>query len=67
MNNRKSVRCEVCGSRAELQVVPDDWNDAPASFTITRECTGGCGKTYTPCTPQRMQELTGLPLTGWSS
>jgi hypothetical protein len=46
-------------------VVPDDWNDAPAGFTLTRECFGRCVKTYKKMTPAEMTELTNLPLSGW--
>ncbi len=65
MPNKKTITCEICGSEAELEVVPDGFADAPASFTITRTCTGGCRKIYIPMSAQKMHEETGLPLTGW--
>ena len=34
---KKKVKCEKCGMDAELEVVPDGFDDAPATFTITRE------------------------------
>ena len=61
-----SVKCELCGSDAELLVVSDGFDDAPTSFTITRTCSGPCEKRYLPMTAQEMHERTGLPLTGWS-
>ena len=42
--NRKTVKCELCGSDAELLVVSDGFDDAPTSFTITRTCSGPCEK-----------------------
>ena len=38
--NKKTVKCEMCGSDAELEVVADGFDDAPTSFTITRTCSG---------------------------
>ncbi len=64
--NKKKVKCEKCGSDAELEVVPDSFDDAPATFTITRTCSGQCPKTYQRMTAQEMHEKTGIPLTGWS-
>ncbi len=64
--NRKTVKCELCGSDAELLVVPDGFDDAPTSFAVTRTCSGPCKKRYWPMTAQEMHERTGLPLTGWS-
>jgi hypothetical protein len=34
----KAVRCDKCGMKAKLVVTPDDFEDCPASFTLTREC-----------------------------
>ena len=65
--NKKRIACEGCGSEALLEVVPDGFDDAPARFTITRTCSGGCKKTYAPVTAQKMRELTGLPVSGWQS
>ncbi len=65
--NRKTIKCEVCGSDAELAVIGDSFDDAPASFTVKQTCSGKCGKAYRPMTAQEMHEKTGLPLTGWSS
>ena len=42
--NRKTTECEVCGGNAELQVVPDGFDDAPKKFTVVRKCSGGCKK-----------------------
>lgn len=66
IHNRKTDKCEICGSYAEVKVVADGFDDAPVSFTITRTCSGPCDKTYRPMTAQEMHETTGLPLTGWS-
>ena len=65
---RKKVKCELCGSDAELQVVADGFDDAPKSFAITRTCSGPgpCKKRYCQMTADQMHERTGLPLTGWS-
>ena len=63
---KKTIPCERCGAKAELHVVPDDREDAPAKFTITRECSGVCPTTYLPVTPEQMRDLTGLELTGWA-
>ncbi|MEQ1864537.1 MAG: hypothetical protein ABL996_07770 [Micropepsaceae bacterium] len=65
--NKKNIKCERCGSNALLEVVPDGFDDAPASFTITRTCSGHCPKAYGPVTAQEMHDKTGLPLNGWSS
>ncbi|HYT76901.1 MAG TPA: hypothetical protein VEL79_19250 [Vicinamibacterales bacterium] len=64
---KKTIECEVCGSKATLEVVPDDWKDAPASFTITRTCSARCKKTYMPVSAEKMHDLTGLSTVGWSS
>ena len=64
--NKKTVKCEICGSDAELEVVADGFDDAPTSFTITQTCSGPCEKTDCPMTAHQMHERTGLPLTGWS-
>ena len=64
--NRKTDKCEICGSDAEVHVAADDFDDTPASFTIKRTCGGPCEKTYRRMTAQQMHETTGLPLTGWS-
>jgi hypothetical protein len=64
--NKLTTKCERCGAKAEVEVVPDDWQDAPASFTITRTCFGACPKTYASVTPQQMHEITRRPLTGWA-
>ena len=68
IHNRKTDKCEICGSDAEMHVVADGFDDSPASFTITRTCRGPppCEKTYRPMTALQMHETTGLPLTGWS-
>jgi hypothetical protein len=62
----RKMPCEKCGAAATASVTPADWDDAPKSFTLTRECPV-CGKSYMPLTPEQMHESTGLPLTGWSS
>lgn len=64
--NKKKIKCEMCGSDATLEVVPDGFEDAPETFVITRTCHGSCKKAYGPMTAQEMHEKTGLPLTGWS-
>ena len=66
IHNRKTDKCEICGSDTEVHVAADDFDDAPASFTIKRTCGGPCEKTYRRMTAQQMHETTGLPLTGWS-
>ena len=66
IHNRKTVKCEICRSDAELKVVADGFDDAPAMFNITRTCSSLCEKKYFPMTAQQMHEKTGLPLTGWS-
>ena len=63
--NKKTVKCEKCGSEAVMEVVPDGFHDAPERFTITQTCSGSCEKTYARMTAQEMHEKTGLPLTGW--
>ena len=65
-NPTKTVPCERCGLDATLEVIADDWDDAPASFTLKRTCGGPCRKTYTRLSPQEMNRLTGIPATGWS-
>jgi len=65
--NTKQTKCEKCGKDAIFKVNPDDWDDAPKGFTITRECSGRCHTTYMPVTPEQMHELTGLPVSGWSA
>jgi len=65
MPNKKTITCEICGREAELEVAPDGFANAPASFTITRTCSAHCKKTYMPVSAEKMRELTGLPLTGW--
>jgi hypothetical protein len=65
--NKKTIKCETCGRDATLEVVADGFDDAPPSFVITRTCSGHCKKEYAPMSAQKMHELTGLPLTGWSS
>lgn len=64
--NKLKTKCEHCGLEAEIEVVPDGWADAPASFVITRTCHGPCEKAYMPVTAQEMHKITGLPLSGWS-
>ena len=66
IHNRKTDKCEICGSDADVHVVADGFDDAPASFIIKRTCSGPCEKTYRPMTAQQMHETTGLPMTGWS-
>ena len=68
IRNRKTDKCEICGSDAEVHVVAVGFDDAPASFTITRTCRGQrpCEKTYRQMPAQQMHETTRLPLTGWS-
>ena len=66
IHNRKTGKCEICGSDAEVHVRAEGFDDAPASFTITRTCSGPCEKTYLGMTAQQMHETTGLPLTDWS-
>ena len=63
--NKKTVSCEKCGQKAVLEVVPDGFNDAPKSFTITIACSGLCKKVYCPMMAQEMREEFGLPLSGW--
>jgi hypothetical protein len=65
--NKKTIPCEICGSEALVEVVPDGFYDAPASFVITRTCSGSCKKAYSPMSAKQMHELTGLPLSGWMS
>ena len=65
MSPKKKIKCEKCGSDAELEVVPDGFDDAPAAFGITRTCSGPCQKAYGHMTAQEMHKKTGLPLTGW--
>ena len=67
MPNRRDAECERCGSAVVEEIVPDFWDDAPKRFTMTRTCSGSCRKTYARLTPEKMHELTGLPLTGWFS
>ena len=68
IHNRKTDKCEICESDAEVHVVADGFDDAPTSFTIKRTCRGPrpCEKTYRQITAQQMHETTGLPMTGWS-
>ena len=63
--NKFQVKCEKCGNTAEIHVVADGFDDAPARFTVTRTCGGGCSKTYTPLTAQQMNETFKLPMVGW--
>jgi len=56
----------MCGLDATLEVVADDWDDAPAGFTLKRTCSGSCGKTYTQLSPQQMNSLAGILTRGWS-
>ena len=63
----KTVPCEKCGMKAKLVVTPDDWEDCPASFTLTRECSGRCENTYTKMTPDQMVELTKRDKCGWAA
>ena len=63
--NKKSVKCDNCGGDAELVVVPDGFDDAPATFTVTRTCGGQCQKAYCQMSAQEMHKRTGLPVTGW--
>ena len=65
--NRLETTCDKCGAKAVIEVVPDGWDDAPERFTITRTCSGACPKSYRPVTSSEMHEITGLPLSGWSS
>ena len=65
--NRKTVKCETFGIDGELLVVPDGFDDAPRSFTITKTCSGPYEKRFMPMTAQEMHDRTGLPLEGWSS
>jgi hypothetical protein len=65
--NKRDVACPRCGGKAELEVVADGWDDAPASFTLTVTCSAGCPKGYIPVSAQEMHEKTGLPMSGWSS
>ena len=37
--NKKTIKCEKCGSDAVLEVVADGFDDAPASFTMTHTCS----------------------------
>ncbi len=67
IKNQRELPCERCGSKSEVKVVADGWDDAPESFTITRTCSGGCTKTYTQMTAAKMHAAFNLPLTGWSS
>jgi uncharacterized protein (DUF983 family) len=64
MNSQINIKCERCGLDAVARVTADEWNDTPASFTITRECRV-CGKSYDTMTAQDMHELTGLSKAGW--
>ena len=66
IHNKRQTKCEKCGADAEEEVVADGFDDAPATFVITRTCSGHCQKTYMPMTAHQMHEATGLPLTGWS-
>jgi hypothetical protein len=66
INNRKAIKCERCGKPAQFTVHADGFDDAPANFTATEECDGGCKKRYYPMSAQQMHDLTGLPLAGWS-
>jgi DNA-directed RNA polymerase subunit M/transcription elongation factor TFIIS len=65
---KKTVTCEKCwNSKATLTVTAEGWEDAPKTFTFTRECPA-CGKSYAGgILAENMHELTGLPLTGWAS
>jgi hypothetical protein len=65
--NKKTIPCKTCGKDTLVEVVPDGFYDAPASFVITFTCSGSCEKAYAPMSAQKMHELTGLPLSGWMS
>jgi hypothetical protein len=66
INNKKTVSCERCGGPADLLMVADGFDDAPASFVMTRTCHRGCEKLYVPMTAKEMHDSTKLPLQGWS-
>ena len=67
MNPKRKTQCQSCGSDAEEEIIADDWEDAPASFTLRRTCNGPCKKSYLRMAPNEMHELTGRPLAGWAS
>lgn len=64
-DNEQPTTCEICGGEAVEKTIADTWDDAPSSFTMRRTCRRGCPVGYAKVTPERMHELTGLPLTGW--
>jgi len=63
--NQLRVKCAACGADAILEVIPDGFDDAPATFVMTHTCSGSCRKLYDPISAEEMNRRTGLPLTGW--
>lgn len=66
INNKIQGRCETCSRPAELHVVADGFDDAPATFTVKRMCGGGCKDNYTQMSAKDMSYVFKLPLSGWS-
>ena len=56
---KKPVRCDECGARAELEIVPDSFDEKPESFTLTRTCEGACKTTYLKLTLEEAEQLAG--------
>ena len=63
---KTTVNCATCGLPAVLEVVPDNFDDAPESFTLTTTCSGACPNRYVTMSAQEMHKTTRLPLSGWS-
>ena len=60
MHPKKQIVCEGCGAAAELEVIPDGFDDVlPGSYTLTRTCSGSCPKAYSPLTAEQASALTG--------
>ena len=56
-NLKMKVKCERCGLDAEVEWVPEGWDDEPEEYQRVRTCTGGCAKTYTLTTAQEVRGL----------
>ena len=59
MHPKSTTVCDVCGASAVLEVIPDGAGHTPATYTLTRTCSGACPVTNRALTPEEATALTG--------
>lgn len=58
MHPKIATACPKCGAPAEGEVVPEGFDDNPATFTLSITCKGRCGRSVDQLTAQQARDLT---------